>query len=81
LTVVVRFSTLSSFFILYESILSGATRKNQEQWEQMLKAQWQLESDSVFWVKDEFLREFFHKEGIEKDESKRLSAAVGKGLF
>jgi hypothetical protein len=61
--------------------LLGATSKNQKDWERMLYRQWKLKSDSVFWVKDETLREFFRMEGLEKDQSKRLSAAVGRGLF
>lgn len=46
----------------------------------MLYRQWRLKSDSVFWVKDETLRVFPDGRNVEED-SKRLSAAVGRGLF
>lgn len=49
-------------------------------WQKKLEDKWLLNRESVFWLNDEGLREYFEEES-KKPESKRLSASAGRGLY
>lgn len=59
--------------------IADKNNKHQE-WQKRLEDRWLLNRESVFWLNDERLREFFEEES-NKPETMRLSSSAGRGLY
>jgi hypothetical protein len=59
----------------------GRKCTTQNEWKTGIEKELLLNADSVSWVNDEGLREFFHEEGNKNPVKDRLSASVKNGFY